>query len=219
MSGKRIRWALRLTAAVAIATVVYWFVVRPWHLRWGSTNVETAMLLPGDDLVPHATVVSTRAITIGAPPDRVWPWIAQIGQGRAGFYSYDWLENLFGCDIHNADRIVPAWQRIQTGDNVRLHPSAPALEALVVLPGRALVVGSPRQNAAAQQMYGSATWAFVLLSTVDANSTRLVVRFRANPGPAVAGRLFVHALIEPAHFVMERKMLLGIRVRAENAGI
>jgi hypothetical protein len=79
-------------------------------LRWGATAAEVARRLPGDELIPHPASVSTRAITIQAPVERVWPWVLQTGQERGGLYSYQWLENLFGSDIHNADRIMPAWQ-------------------------------------------------------------------------------------------------------------
>src|ERR1700682_4382350 len=91
-------------------------------LRWGATDEEIAAAQPGDDLIGDANVTATRAITIRRSADVVWPWIAQLGQGRGGFYSYDFLENLVGCDIHSADRVVSEWQQIGVGDEVRLAP-------------------------------------------------------------------------------------------------
>jgi hypothetical protein len=95
--------------------VAYSFVLRPWHMRWGATASEITMSLPGDAYILPQTIVSTRAITIRAPVAAVWPWIVQLGQGRGGFYSYEWLENLFAAGMHNADQITPELQRVSTG--------------------------------------------------------------------------------------------------------
>ena len=92
------------------------------YLRWGATDQEVGDSLPGDDLVPNADMIATRAITIRAAADQVWPWIAQLGQGRGGFYSYDRLENLVGCNIHSSNRILLEWQDIKVGDEIRLAP-------------------------------------------------------------------------------------------------
>ena len=94
--------------------------IRSWYNRWGATADEIGRALPGDDLVPTPRQRYTRAITINASSDAIWPWLAQMGQGRGGLYSYDWLENLIGCDIHSVDWIVPAFQDLQVGDAVRL---------------------------------------------------------------------------------------------------
>ena len=102
-----------LAAAAAAAASVYWFVVRPWHLRWGATDAEVARALPGDELVPDAKISSTHAITIRAAPAEVWPWLVQLGQGRGGFYSYDWIEDAMGLEIHSADRILPEYQELK----------------------------------------------------------------------------------------------------------
>jgi hypothetical protein len=102
--------------ALGTVTVVAAAVLRAWQRRWGATDDEVNRTLPGDDLISHADLTATRAITIHTTAAQVWPWIAQLGQGRGGFYSYDFLENLVGCDIHSADRIVPEWQRIDIGD-------------------------------------------------------------------------------------------------------
>ena len=106
-------------AAVAVASL------RNRSLRWGATDGEQASVLPGDEVLGPAQLVSTRAITIRSSPEDVWPWIAQLGQGRGGFYSYDFLENLVGCDIHSASAVIDGWQDVAVGDAVKLHPGAP----------------------------------------------------------------------------------------------
>ena len=95
--------------------VAYHLFVRPWYLDWGATDDERDRRLPGDELVPAPGSETTWAVTVEAPSDEVWPWIVQLGQGRGGFYSYSWLENLVGADIHNVDRIVPEFQRLAEG--------------------------------------------------------------------------------------------------------
>jgi hypothetical protein len=118
------------------AAAAYLLAVRSWQLRWGAAGEERAATLAGDDLIANPDLTATRAITVHVAADQVWPWIAQLGQGRGGFYSYDALENLVGCNIHNADQIVPEWQTITVGDQVKLHPEV-GLDIAVVEPGRA----------------------------------------------------------------------------------
>src|SRR5450759_2138223 len=108
--------------AMGAAGAAYLLLARPRHLRWGATDQESRGPLPGDDLLANPDLAATRAITVRAPADQVWPWIAQLGQGRGGFYSYDALENLIGCDIRSADRVVPEWQDVKVGDEVKLAP-------------------------------------------------------------------------------------------------
>jgi hypothetical protein len=103
--------------------VIYLFFLWPWMMRWGATDAEVNMTLPGDEIVPEVAYQSTRAITISAPTVEVWAWLVQLGQDRAGFYSEDWLENLFLADIHNGYRIHPEWQQLETGGLVRGAPA------------------------------------------------------------------------------------------------
>jgi hypothetical protein len=170
-------------------------------------------VLPGDELLPVADLVATRAITVRAPAEAVWPWLVQMGQGRGGFYSYDVLENLAGCRIHSAGRIVPEWQQLELGDEFRLAPDA-ALEVARVEPGRALVVrgGVPLGGRRATPFDFS--WAFVLDEGRNA-TTRLIVRERYR-----YARRWAPLLVEPVQlisFVMSEKMLRGIRERAERS--
>ena len=103
-------------AVIGDTVVADVLLARRWYLRWESGDP-----LPGDELITAPDLTATRAITVRAPAGQVWPWVAQLGQGRGGFYSYDFLENLVGYDIHSADRVVAEWQDIKTGDKVSLH--------------------------------------------------------------------------------------------------
>jgi hypothetical protein len=179
-------------------------------LRWGATVSESRAFLAGDDLIPTADLSATRAITIRVPADEVWPWIAQLGQGRGGFYSYDFLENLVGCDIHSAERVVPEWQDIAIGDTVNLYPEGP-LDVAALEVGRSLVIRGGVPMGAVPPPYDF-TWAFVLREE-PGGATRLLVRERY-----AYMRRWAPFVVEPAaalSFVMTQKMLRGIRDRAE----
>jgi len=186
-------------------------VGRRWQARWGATPDEVGATLPGDVLLEGPDVVATRAIGIAAEPARVWPWIAQMGQGRGGLYSYDFLENLVGCDMHSADEVVPAWQQVEVGDDFRLHPEV-ALTVAVVEPGHALVVrgGVPMGEEAVPYDF---TWAFIVVGQVD-GTTRLIVRERYRCTHPWA-RLLVEPL-QAVSFAMSQKMMRGIKSRAEH---
>ena len=180
------------------------------YLRWGATDQEVGCSLPGDDLISNADMVATRAIAIRASPDRVWPWIAQLGQGRGGFHSYDWLENLVGCNIHSSNRILPEWQDITVGDEIRLAPQV-GLAVAVVEQGRSLALrgGIPMGKRAAPYDF---TWAFTIREEPD-ETTRLLVRERY-----VYTQAWARLIVEPTEllsFAMTQKMLRGIRDRAE----
>ena len=182
------------------------------YLRWGATDQEVGCSLPGDDLIPNADMIATRAITIRAAADHVWPWIAQLGQGRGGFYSYDRLENLVGCNIHSSDRILLELQDIKVGDEIRLAPQVGLLVALVEQ-GRSLVLrgGIPMGKRAAPYDF---TWAFTLREEPD-ETTRLLVRERY-----MYTRAWARLIVEPTEllsFVMSQKMLRGIKDRAERS--
>lgn len=204
-------------AGVLVATLgaVYWALVRPWYLQWGTTAAELDRELPGHDLAPDPAVHSTQAVTVDASPADVWPWLVQIGQGRGGFYSYDWLERLVGADIYNVDRIIPEYQDLREDDEVLLAPknyvlgspdSWPVVASLEE--GRSIVLRPPGE----QPTY---VWTF-LVEPTDEGKTRLIARMRSPRKPTALGRLVEAVTWEPAHFLMQRKMLLGARDRAED---
>ena len=207
---KRTKQSLKIiTTAIggmAAALATYAVFVRPWHLKWGATEEEQKMSLPGDDFVEHPKLSSTHAITINAATKDVWPWVVQMGQRRGGFYSYTFLENLVGCQMRNADDIVAEWQDLKVGDEVWLHPKAPPLKVLAIEPGRTIVLES--------------SWTFFLQS-IDDHTTRFVVRGRGDFNPdlknALLNFILWRGIFEPAHFIMERKMMLGIKQRAETS--
>ncbi len=207
------RRAAAAGAAIIGSATAYLLVVRPWQLRWGTTNEERDATLTGDDLIPTPDLMATRAITVHTMAEHVWPWIAQLGQGRGGFYSYDALENLVGCDIHSADRIVPHWQDVKVGDQVKLAPEV-GLGVAVVEQGRALVLRGGVPMGTVPPPYDF-TWAFVVRER-PGGTTRLLVRERY-----AYTKRWAPFLLEPVAavaFVMSQRMLRGIRDRAERGG-
>ena len=170
-------------------------------LTWGATEAEADGSLPGDELLPSADGVSTRAIDIDASPADVWPWLAQMGPSpRGGAYTYDWIENLLGLNMHSVDRVLPEFQNPQVGDAIALGSNR--MELALVESARALAWRSED---------GNWVWAFTL---VDRNGqTRLISRNRFRL-PSFAGRLAMLPM-EPASLVMERKMLREIKRLAE----
>jgi hypothetical protein len=202
---------MRFRSLAALAVAAYALAGRGWQLHWGAGSREVTARLPGDDLVTHPDLVATRAITVRTHPVDVWPWVAQLGQNRGGFYSYDLLENLVGCRIHSSDRIVPAWQDVTVGDPVTLHPEV-ALTVAIVDPPWAFVLsgGVPMGETAPPYDF---SWSFVLDG--HDSTTRLIVRERYR-----YTRWWAPLLVEPVEavsFLMHQKMLRSIRDRAERA--
>ena len=188
-------------AVLATALVAaYLAAIRPRILHWGASTEETHKALPGDELVPKPGSQSTRAVTVHAPVDAVWPWLAQVGQDRAGFYSYEWLENLAGCRMRNAEQLHPEWQERAIGDTVYLHHA----------------YGLPVARFERDRMLALKGWGAFVVEPLEGERTRLLARGRTARGPAV---ILNALLIEIPHFVMERKMLLGIKRRAERASV
>lgn len=203
-----------MTLSLAVLGVTYWFAVRPWFLDWGADAGGRDRRLPGHDLAPDPAVNSTQAVTIEASPEAIWPWLVQIGQGRGGFYSYDFLERLVGADIHNVDRILPEHQDLEEGDEIRLAPkdhwmgSPDSWPTVARLEAYEYIVLRPPTEPPTY------VWTF-LLEPTDGSTTRLIARMRS-PRKSRSWRNVVEGVTwEPAHFVMQRKMLLGIKERAE----
>lgn len=197
-----------LAVLAAVGAVLASPFLRGWYRRWGATPEEIARSLPGDELVPSPRLTTTRAISIAAPVQIVWSWLVQIGQGRGGFYSYRSLENLAGCSIGSEDRIVPALQVLQVGDRIEMGPVGyPHFTVAAVDRMRSLVLHSRDDQA-------MISWSFVL-ELDERGDTRLIVRDRTDFVPTIGQYLVWRFLSEPIHFVMERKMLLGLKERAE----
>jgi hypothetical protein len=192
-----------LVAGAAAASYPLFF--RRQCLTWGARPDEVTRELPGDELLPVADLVATRAITIGAPPAAIWPWLVQMGSGRGGVYTYDWIENLLGLAMHSADEILPQFQDVKAGDELPLGPGRPAMRVEVVQPERVLAV-----------RFSGGNWVWIFALSPEGGGTRLLSRNRiATPDASAARRLFSMLIMEPGSLVMERKMLQGIRKRAE----
>lgn len=191
------------------AAAAYVLVVRRWMMRWGATDQERAAALPGDEAVQDAEQV-TRAVTIEAPPAAVWPWIVQMGQDRAGFYSHDRLERLFGARIRNVDRIVPEWQALAVGDLVRTYRRIERSEPL----GWFVVRLEPERLLVLRSKNGDWSWTLFVEPVAGEERTRLVSRERS-VRKGVLGAVLRRFPYEPAHFVMETGVLHGLKRRAE----
>ena len=182
------------------------FALLPWMDRWGAGDGEIAATLPGDELVLWPRISYTRAISIDAAPEEIYPWIVQLGAERGGMYSYEWFEtNVLRCELINADRIHAEWQNLKVGDPVKMCPGTsgpPPYEVAILEPGRAVILGHKENGDWIE------TWQFVLVPQAG-GSTRLILRSRN------AARGWFWDLIRPGEFIMARGMLLGIKQRAE----
>ncbi|NDJ77630.1 MAG: hypothetical protein GYB65_15370 [Chloroflexi bacterium] len=193
--------------------LLYVMLVRPWHLKWGATQAEVRRTFAGDDLVPEPVMTYTRAVTVQAPAERVWPWLVQIGYERGGWYSYDGLQRLVGVakyvDGHkSANRIVPELQQLQVGDPIRLADDpAPAFTVHTITPNQDLILLGEDDTGF------RVTWSFHLEERAD-GSTRLLARQRLVFPPRIGPWLMWRG-VELPNFIMERKMLLGIKQRTE----
>jgi hypothetical protein len=187
-------------ALVAALGALYPLLRRP-ILTWGATTEEAVSRLPGDELLEDADGVSTRAITIDAPAASVWPWLAQMGPSpRGGAYTYDWIENLLGLDMHSVDRVLPEFQDPEVGDAIRLGSNEMRLERVEL--GRVLAWRSENSN-----------WVWTFVLEEHDGRTRLISRNRFRL-PTLAARIAMLPM-EPGSLLMERRMLRGIKARAE----
>ena len=207
-------------AIVGAFLLLYAVVLRPWHRSWGATSAEVQAALPGDDLMA-ATGQVTHAITINAPPEKIWQWLMQIGQDRSGFYSYTRLENLIGCEMPKVEHLVSEWKPRTVGETVwfgapKRFKGQAYMVAAVVEPQRAfvMVAGPDWKKIQAGGRGDSGGWAFIL-TPVDANHTRLIARLSSGTPTSLGSRLAGTAFWEPVHFVMERKMLFTIKRLSE----
>lgn len=194
-----------LAAWVLIALGGYKLILQPWMDRWGTSDAEIAAVFPGDELVPAPLQTVNRGVTIDATPEKIYPWLLQLGADRGGLYSYDVLEKMANCPITNADRIHPEWQNLKVGDLVKLCPKEPGPPPYIVAaltPNRSMVLGHQDNGTWVEE------WEFNILPQADGTS-RLVTRTRTT----TVGLFW--DVLHPITFVMERAMLLGIKLRAE----
>ena len=184
---------------LVVVVAVYVWVAKPWHMIWGATSEEVTRALPGDELIPGAGQ-TTRAISIAATPGEVWPWLVQLGFGKAGWYSYDWIDNDFQP---SATRIVPNFQDLAVGDKILMMPTMGFVVESIDEPHSIVSVLED----------GSTSWCLALYPNEE-GSTRLVSRWRPKFEQTLA-TFFMTALSEPGTFIMEQKMLRTIRDRVE----
>lgn len=187
--------------------------------HWGLSEEAARAELPGDELVAHPRWGWTHGIEIDAPAEEVWPWVAQIGADRAGFYSYQWLENVAGCDLSNAETVHPEWE-VHQGDSLVLHPKGPPMTVVEVEPGHHFVAyGAPDPEAQARgEPWAESSWLF-LVEPLGPRRSRFVSRLRSALSDDLATRLTMGpTLLEPVGFAMDRRMLRGVKERAERAG-
>jgi len=228
-------YAVGFTTGIAVTALVasYHLIWRNRLVTWGATAAEVAADLPGDYLSPRGAgprwdLITTRAIAISAPPSCVWPWLVQMGSGRAGCYSYDWIENLFGLDMHSAEVILPQFQNIVPGDEfpiggrrgvMRVGLAEPEQNLALELCGGRWISSFallPQSGAAAPPGASRSGPGLAIGSTTRPEATRLVNRSRITlPHLSPALRQICTLLLEPCGFLFERKMLLGIKERAE----
>jgi len=194
-----------LLVILAVA-VLYWFPIRRWMSRWGATASDLARVMAGDGLLVDPTYSGTTVVVVDAAPEHIWPWLVQIGYQRGGLYSYDWLDRLVGyLDRPSATCILPQFQHLAVGDEIPLG-RGPGWPVAILEPNRALVLD--------MRNLGAFDWVWQFgLYAMDEKRTRLVSRSRVRTRTTWA-RLFTYA-IEPAGFLTTRRMLLGLKWRAE----
>jgi len=211
-----------IAGAAVMAAVFITPFLNSRRARWGATDDEINKTLPGDDLVPQSKGGYTHAVTIRASTAKVWPWLVQLGQGRGGFYSYDSLENMVGCKIHSAERIIPELQHLEVGDRILIYPSGQGYTVASIAPQRMLVLlervdtQSGKTFELTEKMpekYINQSWV-LFLEKIDRSTTRLISRSRNDWSQSLVNTL-VYGIFGPISLVMDRKMLLGIKKRAE----
>ena len=195
-----------ILAVILTLAVLYWFPLRRWFARWGATFEDIDRIMAGDAIILEPTHSATHAVTVDAPPEDIWPWLVQLGYQRGGLYSYDWLDRIFGfLDRPSADRILPEFQHLAVGDRIRLGPLQ-ELTVAALEPVRALVL---RYQARGFEWVGQFG-----VYPLDDNRSRLVTRGTERYANTVGTWLFMRVM-EPAAFIMTRRMLLGVKARAE----
>lgn len=205
-----------LAGAGITAAALFTPFLRARRMHWGLSSELAARVYPGDERLSEPGSQWTHAIEIDAPPHEVWPWIAQIGADRGGFYSYQWLENIVGCEVRNAETVHPEWQ-VKVGDSLLLHPKGPPLPIVEAEPNRYFLTHAPASTAAREEnvSFVEATWLF-FLEPIESGRTRFISRYRVACSDDFATKLvFTSPFIESIGFAMDRRMLIGVKRRVE----
>ena len=211
-----------LEGIVIIVACYLSFFLKPLRERWGLSKEEASRSLPGDEIISAPKSKFTHAVKINAPKEYVWPWIAQIGQGRGGFYSYEALENLIGLQIYNSDNVLPEYQNTTLGDTVAFGPGD-SLPIVICEHGHAMTIEhsldldnnqlyDPKGSLPKNYLHLSWLW---YVEALDDEHSRFISRNRVDYGPSFKSKLMFGPLTEPVVFAMDRKMCLGIKKRAE----
>lgn len=208
---KKFLKTIGILVGIGILAVIVMFALLPWMDKWGATDDEITASFSGDELVPSPRLLYTRAVTVTAAPEQIYPWIVQLGADKGGMYSYTWLETLIQCPQSNADRIHEEWQDLKVGDKVLMCKSdmPPGYEVAIIEPNRAIVLGH-KQSSPVDQTNGTWTdvWQFILIPQDD-GTTRFIVRSRNS----LEGWFW--DAIRPGEFIMMSRMLLTIKERAK----
>lgn len=194
---------------MAAAFLTFWL---PYWRRWGATDAGMKRALPGDEIVPKPKGGYTHATTTNAPRKQVWLWVAQIAQERGGFYSYDFLENLVGCNIHSVENIILEYQHDEKSPGLKMHPKMLPMPIISTELERTLAFGGRIDPDT------PVSWLFLLEDSGE-NSTRVITRWEYDHKPGIGCRIGYGIIMEPIACVMQRKMLLGIKKRAEQAQV
>jgi hypothetical protein len=185
--------------------------LRSLLMHWGSTTIERNKYYPGDSIVPAPGMMTTIAITIDKPPSAIWPWIVQMGLNKGGFYSYTWLENMFGCKLHNANTIHPEWQNTREGDiepvcSAALKKQMPGWVVVTLIPNEAFVY----------KITSDSTWTMgYYIDSINTSQSRLITRMRYNSRKTFWDQIVDKVWMEWAHCIMQRGSITGIKERSE----
>lgn len=203
---KRLGQGALILAGLGVVAALAVYAARPWYTRWGATDTEVTAALPGDEFVPSPRTLTTKAVTVQASPEHIYPWLLQMGADKGGWYSHTLIEGFLNCPMVNADRLHPEWQTVSVGDPVRMCPGDSGPPPYIVSAfeeDRFMIWGHRAADGAWNDVYQ-----FVLQPT-GAGATRLILRSRSNS----VGLIW--DVLEPGFFLMESGMLRGIQQRAE----
>jgi len=203
--------------AISIACIILLYIIyfRFFFMHWGARVSETKKAYTGDSIVEIPDYANTIAITIKKPPRDIWPWVAQMGVNKAGFYSYTWLENIFGCNLHNADKIHAEWQNPAVGDYEPVCEQAeknkmPGWRISTIIPNKAFIYRSSVDSSWTMGFY---------IDSIDEKRSRLITRMRYTSSGKFWDRFIDKIWLEWAHCIMQKGSINGIKKRAEKKNL